>query len=523
MAKAVTQKQPTPKQSIGWRQNINDFLGVPLFNIRPEPLSNQGDPQTPIGSIFSPVTVTQPAVYPDSNTINYIERGYLKNGSVFTIVSKVASKFGSIPRYAYKIKDQKAARDIKAVVKQKGFKLSQLKELNIKAYDEQIVDNKFSQLLQNPNPMMGQDEFYELCCVNRMVTGNCFIWLNRGDITGKTDRQADAMPVLEMFPLATGYVEIVPDPENVFGLLYYQFKVNGVRWKIRKSDMVHWKAPNPEFDGVTRKHMYGPSPLRAGAKWLTEDETGTDSTVAAYQNDGAKGVLFQTANPNPSPTQKAEIDAVINRKLNSRDMRGAVVALQGTWDYADLAQTGQEMERMNGRDRAFVRLCNLFGAPAMLFDTNTTFSNVEQAEKALVTNLVAPYAASLRDAMNAKLLPAFGLTASYTHDIDISQLPELQTEMKDLATTLSMCWWWSPNQKLKAQNQDESSDPNMDKVWIPNNLVLMDDAALPNQIDSYDGTDPTNPDDPGADGSTDPADAGDDLPNSSQSDPGTGD
>lgn len=513
-------------QSVGWLQRINQFFGVQLFAVAPS-LPNTSDPVQPMESLFAPLNVTQPAVYPDPNMTNYIKKGYCGNGSVYTIVSRVASKFGSIPRYAYKIQDNKAAREVKTLVKQKGFKLYTLKDLHKKAYDEQIVNNLFSKILQTPNPMQGQDEFYEMACVFRMVTGNTFVWLNRGKITGAdgkplADYLIDKIAPIEMWVLPTQYVEIIPDPLNVWGVKWYQFNVNGVRWRIRKEDMIHWKAPNPNFDGVTRMHMFGLSPLQPGNKWLTEDETGTDSTVSAYQNDGAKGVLYQKTMLNNTANQKSDIDRVVNQKINQRDMRGAVAAFTGEWGYQNLAQTGQEMERMDGRDKAFVRLCNLFGCPAMIFDTNTTFSNVEQAEKALVTNLVAPYACSFRDAVNAKLLPAFQMDRNmYTHDIDISQLPELQTEMSQLATTLATSWWVTPNQKLKMQNQEESTDANMDKVWMPNNLIMMDDAALNNQIDSYDPNASDTPN-PGATGKNNSQNAGDNLPDPSKGDTGAG-
>jgi len=419
-----------------------------------------------------------PAIYPNPNAERFINQGYCGNGSIYTLVSRAARKFGSIPRYVYKITDTRAEKSLKALMKQKGVKLRDLKKLQRKAYDEQMVENGLSELLARPNEKQGQDAFYELTYVFKMVTGEAFIWLNRGDITGLSDEVADALPPLEMYVLPTQYVRLIPDPDDVWGVLGYIFVVNGVEHVIRKNDVIHWKSPNPRFDGVTREHMRGFSPLEAGNKWLTEDDSATDAAVAMQQNDGAKGVLYNKTYNNLSPAQKSEVEMAIARKINNRSLKSAVATLAGEWGYLNIAQTGQEMELTDARERVFVRLCNLFGVPPMLFLTNTTFSNVEMAEKAFVTNLIAPDSASLRDEMNRVLLPAFGLDKSYTHDIDISSLPELQTEMKELVAYLTQAWWYTPNMRLKAMNEEESSDPNMDKVWVPNNIVLMDDAAM---------------------------------------------
>lgn len=463
----------------------------------------RGTPVAKVNPGLFGTLVGGPAIYPDPNAERWVKDAFSGNGSVYTIVSRAASKFGSIPRYVYKIKDKNSDRQLKALYRQRGYKLKQLQDLQKKAYDEQIVDNDFSELLARPNEKYGQDAFYELALVYYMPTGEAFIWLNRGDINDADGKQLpddviDKMPPLEMYVLPTQYVDIIPDPNDVWGNLGYIFKVNGAEHFIRKNDMIHWKRPNPNFDGVTRTHMRGLSPLQPGNKWLTEDDSATDASVAMQQNDGAKGALFNKVLGNMSPEQKTKIDQMVNRKINNRSMKGAVTALEGEWGYVQMGQTGQEMESVQVREKGFIRLCNLFGVPPQIFLTDTTFNNVESAGKSFINNLIAPLAASLRDEMNRVLLPAFGLDNSYTHDIDITQLPELQTEMGQLVTQLAQAWWMTPNQKLKAQGEEESADPNMDKVWIPNNLLTMEDASMADSLDSFTNDGGANNNDPGS-------------------------
>lgn len=454
------------------------------------------------GGAYGPIPIGGPAVYPDPNVKNYIEK-YVGNGSVYTIISRCHRKFGSIPRYVYKIKDKNAYRQMKALLRQKNYKLKKLHDLQVKAYDETVVDdNPFAELLNQPNETQGQDAFYERAYAYYKVTGNCFIWKNRGNIAGMTDAEADAIQPVELYVLPTQYIEILPDPQDIWGCIGYVFVIGGLRFKIRKNDMIHWKTPNLVFDAYTRDHLFGMSPLRPGNKFITEDDSATDAAVSMQQNDGAKGALVSKQLGNMSPEQKSRVDMMINRKINNRSLKGAVTALEGDWAYLDMAMTGVEMELMDAREKGFVRLCNLLGVPPMLFLTNTTYDNVKQAEKAFVTNLMAPDACSLRDEMNRSLLPDFGLDSSYTHDIDISMLPELQDEMSQMVIQLGAAWWLTPNQKLEQMNEDKSDDPNMDKVWVQNTLVTMDDAALSDTLDSFSDdptADPSNPGSPVSD------------------------
>jgi|GEM_PF-1435873 len=434
---------------------------------------------------IQPVIFGGPAVYPDVNLLRFVQSGYSANATVYTIISMVSRKFGSIPRYVYQVNDQKAARQYKALLKQGKFTLKQIVDLEVKAYDENIIDNAFSELLMKPNEMQGQDTFYELVCTFYMIAGESFIWLNRGDIDDMEDDAADKLPPLEMFVIPPQYIEIIPDPADVWGVVGYYFVVNGQRIFLRKNDVIHWKKPNPNFDAITRVHLRGFSPLNAGNKLVTQDDSATDAAVAMQQNDGAKGLLFNKTLDNLDPIQRSQVETVINRKVNNRDIKGAVATVQGDWGYLDLGQTSVDMELVKSQESVFVRICNLYGINPMMFLANATYENIQQARKDLITGLVMPMSCSLRDEMNRVLLPAFGLTKSITHDVDVSMLPELQNDMSQLITSLQLAWWLTPNQRLAAMNEEESEDENMDKVWIPSNLVLMEDAAMPDPLNSY--------------------------------------
>lgn len=446
---------------------------------------NIGGGAIPIGNI---------AVYPDPNTEGYIKFAYSGNGTIYTIIKTVGRKFAYIPRFVYQIKDPVAARSYKHLMKtlapfdsKKPAQYREMKELFTKAYDETVVYNPLSELMERPNPMQGQDSFLETCGLYYEAAGEAIIWCNRG--TDMDDLPLIDGPILEMWVLPPQYMEMVPDPLNVWGALGWVFNVAGKRIPIDLENIIHVKQPNLNFDGVTREHMRGMSALRPGNKKLTEDESSTDASVAMNQNEGAKGVLVD-ATPNAvlTPTRETNIRNAVDRKINNRDTRGAVAVLTGQFSYLDFSATAVEMDLELRKDNIFDRLCNLIGVPPDLFKTGQTYQNIMQARKDFITQKIIPMCCQFRDEFNRVLLPAFNLNKKiYTTDIDITLIPELQDDMSQMVTSLNVAWWMSPNEKRKEMNMEESDEEGADDIWIPNTYVRMEDAAQPmDMLNSFD-------------------------------------
>ena len=463
---------------------------------------NLGGGAVPIGSL---------AVYPDPNSEGFIKFAYSGNGTIFTIINLVSRKFAFMPRFVYQVKDPNAMRAYKHYLKDVDSRrmgvFKELKERFHKAYDTPPASMsggllKLSMLLERPNPEMAADIFFQTIGAYYETLGEAVIWCNRG--TDNDDLPNTDGEILEMWPLPPQYMEIIPDPLNVWGSLGWVFNVAGKRIPIDDENIIHWRQPNLNFDGVNRQHMRGMSPLRPGNKKLTEDESATDASVALNQNEGAKGVLYDASVPSipMTPTRETAIRNAVDRKVNNRDMKGAVATLSGLWGYLDMSMSSTDLELETRKDNIFDRLCNLFGVPPDLFKTGQTYQNILQARKDLITNKILPATSSLNSEMVRVLMPAFGLNpAKVTIDCDATMITELQDDMTQKVTALNTAWWMTPNQKLKEMDLPESAEVGADSIWINNSMVKMEDAAQPlDQVDSF-----------GADGS--PLDtSGDDVP-----------
>lgn len=429
-----------------------------------------------------------PAVYADQGTEGYIRNGYAGNGSVYTIVSKAAKKFGHINRGLYKVDDPKSLKKYnnlcKAGLSTKESLLNAVRFRN-KAFSSDPVNNKLADLIARPNRHEGQDAFFEKSAIFYKAAGETFIWLNRGDVDDDLDdMMVKKLPVLEMYNLPPGRIELIPDLNDPFDILGYYFNLygaHGARWFIRKCDIIHWKKANPVWDdGQSRSHLRGLSPLKPGLKELTQDDEATDAGVAMFQNGGAKAVIFEKSLKGTNPTQNTQLQEVMDRKVNNNKMKAAVAAIQGDWGSIDLGLSGVDMQLIEAKEAAFTKLCHVLDVPAALFLTDQTYENKSAAIKDWLLNSVIPDACSLRDEMNRVLLPAFNLSGqSLTIDNDISDIPELQEDLGKLVTWMALMPWLTPNEKREYLGEDPLSDPDMDEIWIPNNLVKMVDAGMP--------------------------------------------
>jgi phage portal protein BeeE len=192
-----------------------------------------------------------------------------------------------------------------------------------------------------------------------------------------------------------------------------------------------------------------------------------------YQNDGAKGAMYNKDLSKATPTQETLIRNVIDRKINNNDVKGAVAALQGEWGYIDLGKTSVDLDLLKGKEMSMKMLCFLFGVPYTLFDPNTAWANSEWQEKNWVSNRIMPAATELDDELNRVLLRAFALEGKFIIQCDFSQLPEMQADMKTLTEWLKEAWWITPNEKRDLMGYEKSNEAMMDEFWVPSGLTPM--------------------------------------------------
>jgi HK97 family phage portal protein len=381
------------------------------------------------------------AVYPELNNGNVVQRSFNNNAAVYSIVKKDSKKFGSIPRYLEN------------------------------SAEEEVEAGPLWELLNRPNRFEGQDAFFTKVRAFYKVSGEAYIWLNRGDtdmLVGEDlipldDIAQSKKPILEMYVLPSQDVVVIPEDDNPYGISGYSLQ-SRPDIKFRQVDVIQWKDINLNWDPYSRTQLRGMSPLQPGRKILTANDAATDNTVAMNQNGGAKVLLANKTMAQMNPKQESDLRNVIDNKVNNIDSKGAVAAVQGDWSSHPLGMSSIDMDVLNGKAYSMQELCFLFGMPYELFDAATTYANKEMAQRGWVSNEIMPDCKQLDDELNRVLPMAFGDTAVKICS-DFDALPELQVDKKAQVEWLNKAPL-TANEQREALGYEEIDEPDADKILI---------------------------------------------------------
>lgn len=423
-----------------------------------------------IGRVFN---FTTPETFASIDQTNAVEKTFNSNIAVYVVVKKDAQKFGSIPRYVYdaSTKEEKAKR---------------------------IDKGPLTKLINRPNPFYSQDYFYSLARASYKVCGETFIWLNRGDISdyrlndgSYDDKAIDKLPVLEMYVLPADMVALIPDPENLWGVLGYSLEI-GEKLIMRAGDVIHWRDLNLSFDAGTREHSRGMPPGKPGAKTIEEANSLSKASMRMSQNDGAKAVLYnEILGQELTPVQESQLRRVIDAKINNNDVAGAVAAIQGKWGLLNLAMSSKDMEMIEKKKMSWTEIALLYDVPPNLVVTEQKYDNLDAAIFQWVNDSIIPGCKQLDGEMNRVLLKAFGLENTAFIATDPTELPEVMNHMIKIAKDYQEIWSISPDEIREYLGFDkwggEFSEP-----WVPGDrtpINKMDDNLdeITNYLDNFNG------------------------------------
>lgn len=382
-----------------------------------------------------------------------LSRGFNANTAVYSIVKKYAKKAASIPLYLENI-----------------------------ATDEPFdINNKLVQLLHRPNSRQSAQAFLKLVFGGYKLFGEAFIWLNRGDETMGVDQYGELfertpeqylkMPVLEMYAIPANRIVVLPDPNDPNEVIGYQLQ-NRPDIKFRKEDIIHWMDINLDWDEFARPQMRGMTPLKPGFKTLAADNSAIDSMVRMFQNDGAKGAIVNKTIGKMNPVQETAVRKVIDDKVNNKEVKNAIAALEGDWQYLDFGLTSVDMETLKGREFIYKEFCFLFDVPYGFFDSHTPYAEKQLAARDWISNSIQPDCFELNGELQRVLFKAFGLSDTVARICsNFDGLPEMQEDKKAQAEWLMKTWPITPNEVREALGYEALPDAKFDEPWTPGNVT----------------------------------------------------
>jgi len=402
------------------------------------------------------------SIYPSWQDVENINT-YVTVDDVYSIISYLAQTAARIPMYGYEIVDDSAMKSMK-----KYSKTSLLgKHYQTKAMQDLPEQDRFVEFLNN---MSYEDKvmYYTIL----YVTGELFLYkevIELGPNAGKV--------ILHPMKGANVIVNISQEfPQRVTSYRYFDMGFDG---NLSTEEVIHVKYYNPSI--TNGQQWRGLSPLQVLTKRLTRLNAGMDASVAQMQNGGVPGIVYEKSD--------FAIETLGHRKndfasyLRNSSNKGAPYFAAGEMGYLALGLSLADMDVSDLSGIDFTKLCNAYKFPEILLNNqdSSTYNNVASAEKLLYTNSVLPNIYLFRDALLKGVVPMYAIDGvKRTIEIDLSEIPALQEDMKMQADALNSMWWTTPNEKRDMMGFEELEEPLMDQIIIDSGKQLITDlGAVP--------------------------------------------
>jgi HK97 family phage portal protein len=388
----------------------------------------------------------------------------------------LATTAALIPLRGYFIKDDKAAKSLKKIIRPHKMPL-QVKALELKAFEDLPEDDGLNELLENPSTTLSKFEFYEATYTHLYSGGEAF-WLKE-----KVELGVNAGKTISFLIMHPANVILKVSDTLPRRVVAYDYRVDGqvIYENIPVEDVIHIKYYNPQLT-FSGSELRGLSPIKVLSRRLTQMDSNSDVQTAQMQNGGVETIVFdETLATEETKTVVDNRKDNFYRFLKNPANSGAPFFASGKMGALKLGSTLADMKVIESAGVGFKKLCNAFGTSDILFNNGeaSTESNVQVMTARTYTNTTLPNVYRVRDALKKGLLPEF---ADKKRDIreDISEITELQPNSKEMAEWLALAWWVTPNEKREMMRFEKSDNPLFEQPLIPAGLQTLDELnAIP--------------------------------------------
>jgi HK97 family phage portal protein len=303
------------------------------------------------------------------------------------------------------------------------------------------------------------------------LTGECFLYK---ELFIGADARVESLDLLH-----SSFITLKLSRQFPFTIQAYEYQDANAGISITdipKEEVAYIKYPNPSSDWNYSKR--GLSPILVLAQTLTRLQAGRDASVAQMQNGGVPGILT-VKDLRHDTTSKPVIGAIkdnIARFISNSSNKGAPIVMPGEMQYIPLGLKLADMEVAELASIDFKKICNAYSVSDVLFnnDSSSTESNVKEMVRLMYTNAVLPVVMMVRDCFNNEVLPNFsGRQVAIKYDV--SEVTELQDDMKAKADVFASLPVMIPNDVLEAFGYQRDERPEMDMPFIKSGYTAIDD------------------------------------------------
>ena len=326
-------------------------------------------------------------------TKNFIKEGYVSNPDVFAVVSKIAQSFSSV-KWCVKTQTRQGI--------------------------EEVYDSELNRVLACPNQLQTWSEFQESAAIMYLLTGNTYI--NGTEAVGfKGFRELSVLPSQVTAPVVGN--EITP----VAG---YEMQSTEIQ-KFTNEEVAHIKAFDPRIIGF--ETLIGLSPLEAAMFVYSANNEQWEAMASMLKNKGAMGIVTSRTDRGMRKDDAEDMQKQYRDTFGGGKNFGSPMFTGANVDFLQMGMSSTDLQMIEQGVLSLRAICNIYKVSSRLFNdpANSTFNNVQQAEKAMWNDAVIPLLEKFKQRYNSWLAPSFG--EEFVLDYDLTGVDALQADAKTRA------------------------------------------------------------------------------------------
>lgn len=402
------------------------------------------------------------------NQKNYIINGYNVNDVIYSIVKLIVDKVKVSPWGLYKIEDESAYKQLQAIKAKKNItpqEYVQSLSLQKKALVPVKDPGKWGELLKYPNETDTWNELMGGGTTYKLLTGNKYMW---GEIIGQ-GANSGAPRRIKLFPshLTQIFARGVFPDEEITGYGITEIPKSN----YKPISILHEKYFNPNWT-LNHDQLYGMSPLKAALLRIKKNNSLTQAEASTFQNEGIKGILHMKAQPgqvdgDEMVQEVRRLKEVMVNEWSGQSNRGRMGLAAYDMGYIPIGMTSEEMQLIESMMVDVRFFCAVYGVPSQLLNDpiNKTYNTYKESERALTSRCALPELKSTADSLNRKG-EAWGIKKGQVLDFDMSVFPELQEDVKEIATWTNQLIAISPNEQRELCGLAALPDDEMSEPWV---------------------------------------------------------
>jgi HK97 family phage portal protein len=204
----------------------------------------------------------------------------------------------------------------------------------------------------------------------------------------------------------------------------YVYSANGVDVPIDAPTLLHMKMFHPTDD------WYGLSPIQVAARSVDQNNEAKAWNVALLQNGGVPAGALSTDGA-LSDEQYNRLRDLLDNDFTGMQNAGRPLLLEGGVRWQEMGGSPKDMMWESGLKFSSREIANAFGVPSELIgdNENKTYSNYQEARKALYEETILPLMDWLRDEWNMWLVSLYGDNLYLDYDKDAIEALQLDRQV----------------------------------------------------------------------------------------------